>query len=365
MLPGPYTFIMPVNRRFRDFAVGRQKTIGVEIPDCPVTLEVARQLRRPLFTLPVSSGSVGFLDPFDLEERYGRHVDLVVDGGVLPNELTTAIDCTGSEPMIARMGKGAIDSRPQPPFDASELPEFTLTDVAFGHELADPPPFVVTLDAQGSMVFRDVSILGDFWTKTDSGIAVPRRAVLLHKARFGGVSVAELEELQELINAPRAREKDFQDFFERHPHFLGLCNYQQVHPQVILAGEEAELVPDFILTDPELHKAAVMELKLPQAKLVRRQHNRDRFAAIMTEARSQLLRYRDWFDRKENRQALASKVGMEIYKPALIVVIGRSDDFRHELDRQQLSADFSDLEVVTYDDILKSAERRLMILAPE
>ena len=56
------------------------------------------------------------------------------------------------------------------------------------------------------------------------------------------------------------------------------------------------------------------------------------------------------------------KVGMEIYEPKLIVVIGRSTDFEDEFDRQQLSADNPDIEVVTYDDILTYANRRRLII---
>jgi hypothetical protein len=80
------------------------------------------------------------------------------------------------------------------------------------------------------------------------------------------------------------------------------------------------------------------------------------------EARSQLLRYRDWFEDRDNRKMLAPLVGMEIYRPKMAVVIGRSSVFNDEVDRQRLSADNPDIEVVTYEDILSFARRRLLFL---
>lgn len=113
-----------------------------------------------------------------------------------------------------------------------------------------------------------------------------------------------------------------------------------------------DLVHDFILTNRELSKAAIVELKLPSPRLIRRQTNRERFASAVIEARAQLLRYRDWFRIPENRRSLMSNVGFEIYEPRLAVIVGRSSEFQDEFDRQRLAADNPDIEVVTYDDLL-------------
>jgi hypothetical protein len=75
-----------------------------------------------------------------------------------------------------------------------------------------------------------------------------------------------------------------------------------------------------------------------------------------------LLRYRDWFREKNNRESLTEKVGMEVYEPQLIVIIGRTSEFRDELDRQRLRSDNPDIDVVTYDDILQFAQRRRIII---
>jgi hypothetical protein len=80
------------------------------------------------------------------------------------------------------------------------------------------------------------------------------------------------------------------------------------------------------------------------------------------EARTQLLRYRDWFRERENRTSLKQRLGMEIYEPHMVVIIGRSSEFKDEFDRQLLIADNPDIEVVTYDDILTFAKRRSLII---
>jgi hypothetical protein len=131
----------------------------------------------------------------------------------------------------------------------------------------------------------------------------------------------------------------------------------------VLARPEGPLVPDFILTDRECQKAAIVELKLPRPKLIRRQHNRERFADAVMEARTQLLRYRDWFREDSHRTSLKELVGMKIYEPQLIAIIGRASEFVDEFDRQRLRADTSDIEVVTYDDILTYAERRRVMIS--
>jgi hypothetical protein len=105
-----------------------------------------------------------------------------------------------------------------------------------------------------------------------------------------------------------------------------------------------------------------VDLKLPSEKLTRRQLNRDRFAAVISEARAQLQHYGKWFQSEINRASLTRLVGMEIYEPRLGVVIGRSREFHSPYDRQKLSSGYPDLDVVTYDDIVEIAKRRRALM---
>ena len=217
---------------------------------------------------------------------------------------------------------------------------------------------------QGRIVFRPTSILDPYCVEEKAGIMRPSLAVLTHfKGQYAGVTPSELMELEDLINDPRAREEDIQRFFEKHPQFFRRWDHRDVFPHVFLTREDTgPLIPDFLLVDPEAQRATIVDLKLPQAKLVRRQKNRDRFSTAVTEARAQLLEYRDWFEERGNRERLKERLGVEIYRPHLGVVIGSSSEFRDAFDRQKLMATIPDVEIATYDDIVTSAQRRLALI---
>jgi hypothetical protein len=214
------------------------------------------------------------------------------------------------------------------------------------------------------LVFRVSSVVGDYVQAADSNLLVPQRAVLSCLANFGLFSAEEIEELESLINSRTATEADLQSFFVRHPHFLRRWDHRGIYPHVYLTREaEGPLIPDFILTHKETQEAAVLDLKRAWlgSGLVRRQRNRERFSSLVMEARSQLLTYKDWFDDRANRQKLKTILGMEIYRPRLMVVIGRASEFQDEIERQRLRDRTPDVEVVTYDDILRFAKQRMVL----
>jgi len=234
---------------------------------------------------------------------------------------------------------------------------------ALGQVPPEPDDFQYVLCMEkGEIVFRATSVLADFHMRASDGSMTGNRGLLTHlKEKFGLFTPDEIGELQDLLRNPKSIERDFQKFFESHPHFFRRWDYREVYSQVYLArDDQGPLVPDFILTNPEIQEATILELKLPKPKLIRRQENRDRFAAAVMEARSQLLEYRDWFEDKGNREKLIGKVKMEIFRPRLAVVIGRSADCRCAIDRQKLAARTSDIDVVTYDDVVACARRRMV-----
>ena len=247
-------------------------------------------------------------------------------------------------------------------YDVPELEHFLLA-LSVSPPFADDVEYIVTLEGQ-RIVFRPVSVLDDYVQRADSGLLVPQRALLTHHNRqFGSFTQDQVNELDEIINNDSAKETDYQKFFDRYPHFLRRWDHREIHSQVYLSREDSgPLVPDFILTDTELQKAVVVDLKLPTARIVRRQRNRDRFSAAIIEARAQLLEYRDWFEDSRNRAKLKESLGMQIYRPRLAVIIGRSSEFTDELDRQKLSSRETDIEIVTYDDIARYATRRLVMI---
>lgn len=223
--------------------------------------------------------------------------------------------------------------------------------------------YLLTLEDK-RLVFRPTSILDDYSMAGRDDSETERRAILTHfRDQYAGVTPDELLELEDLINNRQTVEVDFQRFFEAHPQFLRIWDYREVFPQIYLTREDqGPLVPDFLLVDGEMNRATLVDLKLPSARTVVAKKNRERFSALVQEARSQLLEYRDWFDDPTNRERMKTEHGVEVYRPRLGVVIGSSKDFSSSLQRQKLASRSPDIELVTYDDILIHARRRLSLV---
>ena len=110
-LPGPFTFILPASSRVPDKALERRRTIGIRIPAHPVARAVVEALGCPMVTASVKDDDevVEYTtDPELIEERYGRDVALVIDGGMGDNVPTTVVDLTGDEPEIVREGRAEL-----------------------------------------------------------------------------------------------------------------------------------------------------------------------------------------------------------------------------------------------------------------
>src|SRR5215213_4114385 len=49
-----------------------------------------------------------------------------------------------------------------------------------------------------------------------------------------------VEELESLVNNPSSKEKDFQDFFDRHRNFILNDEYKDAHPHIALTKDDGE-----------------------------------------------------------------------------------------------------------------------------
>ena len=110
-LPGPFTFVLEASSRVPDKALARRKTIGVRIPAHPVARAIGEALGVQRVTPSVRDDAevVEYTtDPELIHERYGREVELVIDGG--PGDIvpTTVVDLTDGEPEVLREGKGEL-----------------------------------------------------------------------------------------------------------------------------------------------------------------------------------------------------------------------------------------------------------------
>jgi tRNA threonylcarbamoyl adenosine modification protein (Sua5/YciO/YrdC/YwlC family) len=109
LIPGPYTFILPAARmkHLPKLLISKRKTVGIRVPNSPITLALVQSLGHPILSTSVTVESgVIINDPDGLVDRFKNAVDLILDGGPLASEPSTVIDLTGEEPEILRRGAG-------------------------------------------------------------------------------------------------------------------------------------------------------------------------------------------------------------------------------------------------------------------
>ena len=111
--PGSYTFILEATRELpRRLAHPKRATVGVRVPEHPVTHALLTELNEPLLssTLILPGDENPLNDAESIRARLEHEVDLILDGGVCGIEPTTVIDLSGAEPILIRKGKGDIAS---------------------------------------------------------------------------------------------------------------------------------------------------------------------------------------------------------------------------------------------------------------
>ncbi len=109
--PGPYTFVLPATKDVpRRLQNPKRKTIGLRVPDDPVTLALLGELDEPMMTttLVMPGDDTPMIDPEEIYEQLHKRVDLIIDSGYCGFELTTVIDLVSGTPKLLRQGKGQI-----------------------------------------------------------------------------------------------------------------------------------------------------------------------------------------------------------------------------------------------------------------
>jgi L-threonylcarbamoyladenylate synthase len=104
--PGPLTLILRRAPRVPDEVTGGRDTVGLRVPDQPLARSLLRELGGGVAA--PSANRFGRVSPTtadDVRRDLGGDVDLVLDGGPCRVGVeSTIVDCTGAEPVIARVG---------------------------------------------------------------------------------------------------------------------------------------------------------------------------------------------------------------------------------------------------------------------
>ncbi len=110
LLPGPYTFILEATHLVPKIMLTKRKTVGIRVPDNPISLFIIRELGHPIISTSVTKPDEQlYNDPEEIYEMLKGRLELVIDGDRIVAEHSTIIDLTEEIPKIVRKGKGNID----------------------------------------------------------------------------------------------------------------------------------------------------------------------------------------------------------------------------------------------------------------
>lgn len=113
LTPGPYTFILPATREVpKRLQNPKRRTIGLRVPDHPIVHGMLDALGEPVMssTLLLPGDDMPLTDVYEIDERIGHGVEMIVDGGPAGVEPTSVIDLSSGNVEILRRGKGDVSS---------------------------------------------------------------------------------------------------------------------------------------------------------------------------------------------------------------------------------------------------------------
>ena len=111
LLPGPYTFILEASRLVPKIILPKRSTTGIRVPDNQICLDLIKELGQPIISTSVKTEDGEDLGtPYEIEERFGRMVDLIIDGGIIIPEPSSVISLVDDNIEIIRNGKGDVSA---------------------------------------------------------------------------------------------------------------------------------------------------------------------------------------------------------------------------------------------------------------
>ena len=107
-LPGPYTFILPATKLVPKIMISKQKTVGIRVPDNPISVALIQRLGNPILNTSaiLDPGEPPMTEAYEIEEQFGKVVDLIIDGGPVYPSPSSMISLINDQPEILRQGKG-------------------------------------------------------------------------------------------------------------------------------------------------------------------------------------------------------------------------------------------------------------------
>lgn len=104
--PGPMTLLLKKKEIIPDLVTSGLDTVGIRMPEHPLTLELLRTLDFPLAA--PSANPFGYISPTSAQHvaaQLGDKINLILDGGECEVGVeSTIVDCTADIPVVVRLG---------------------------------------------------------------------------------------------------------------------------------------------------------------------------------------------------------------------------------------------------------------------
>lgn len=169
-----------------------------------------------------------------------------------------------------------------------------------------------------------------------------------------------LMELEGLINSPQIKEHDLQKFFEVYPELLLEKEFDTLIPQAVISPDQKiyDWKADFILSPfNQFEFAKILELKLPTVKTTRtKKPDHTSFTSQIWHSLRQIRDYAEAFDNTSVRTKFKEAYKVDIFRPDLHLVIGRSWDISQMDTIKKMKKD-SQIKIETWDEMLARLKR--------
>jgi len=109
-LPGAYTFVLPAMKIVPKVMLSKQKTVGIRVPDNRICLALLAEFGHPILNTSaiLAEDEPILAEAYEIEERLGNLVDLVIDGGPIYPAPSSVVSLVGDTAEVLREGKGDI-----------------------------------------------------------------------------------------------------------------------------------------------------------------------------------------------------------------------------------------------------------------
>ena len=109
LLPGQYTFILEGTKLVPKIMLTKRKTAGIRVPDHPICTALIQELGNPVISTSATSAEGDILtEAWMIEDEFSHLIDIVIDGGDVPNLPSSVISLFDDEPEVIREGSGDV-----------------------------------------------------------------------------------------------------------------------------------------------------------------------------------------------------------------------------------------------------------------